>query len=174
MISEQLVELDELLPVLLEPAGEALVQIGPDALRQRVVGRVSEQEMVKAERFLTRKLRLVGADQPLARERGQPRHHLPVGRERLHGAAVEDLALDRPALEHRALVGVELVEAGGEQRPERGRDGDLALRLAGHRHHLGEEERVAAGGAGDPLAQVVVEALPAAAPRPRPPRAARA
>ena len=40
-----------------------------------------------------------------------------------------------------------------------GRNGDLAVRLACHRHHLGEEERVAAGGARDPCAQVVVEAV---------------
>ena len=49
-----------------------------------------------------------------------------------------------------------------------GRDGDLAVRLARHRHHLGEEERVAAGGARDPRAQVVVEAVRQAARRPRP------
>ena len=38
------------------------------------------------------------------------------GAERLHGAAVEDLALDRAALEHPPLGRVELVEAGREQR----------------------------------------------------------
>ena len=49
--------------------------------------------------------------------------------ERLDGAAVEDLALDRAPLEHRALRPVELVEAGREQRAQRRRDLD-ALRLA--------------------------------------------
>ncbi len=145
--------------MLPEPAGETGVQVRADALRQGVVGGVSEQQVVEAEGVLSSELRLVGAYQPLAHECCQPRRHLSVGGERLDGSAVEDLALDRAALEHRALVRIELVEAGRKQRPQAGRDGDVAFGLACHRHHLGEEERVAARGMGDPCAQVVVEAL---------------
>ena len=79
--------------------------------------------------------------------------------ERLDGAAVEDLALDRAALEHAPLGRLELVEARREQRLQGGRDDHLAVRLAGHRHHLLDEERVAARGAGDPLAQLAGDAL---------------
>ena len=59
--------------------------------------------MAEAEAVLAGELRPVGADQLLAHERGQARRHLRLlGCERLHGAAVEDLALDRAALEHAA------------------------------------------------------------------------
>ena len=81
-----------------------------------------------------------------------------VGRERLDRAAVEDLALDGAALEHRPLRGLELVEARGEQGPDRRRHDDLAVaRLAGHRRHLFEEERVPGRGAADPAAERVVD-----------------
>jgi hypothetical protein len=145
--------------MLPEPVGEALVQVGTDALCQGVVGGVSEQQVVEAEGVLSRELGLVRADQALAHERGQPRRHLPVGGERVDRSAVEDLALDRSPLEHRALARLELVEAGGEKRAQGGRNGDIAFGLACHRRHLGQEERVAAGGAGDPPKQVVVEAV---------------
>ena len=59
-----------------------------------------------------------------------------VGRERLDGAAVEDLAFDRASLEHAPLGRLELVEACCEQRLQGGRNDHLAVRLAGHRHHL--------------------------------------
>ncbi len=75
---------------------------------------------------------------------------------------VEHLAFDRAALEHGPLRRVELVEARREQRLERRRHLDLAVagRLH-HRRHLLDEERVAAGGAQDPLAHVRAELLPA-------------
>ena len=49
-----------------------------------------------------------------------------LGRQRRHGARVEDLALDRPALDHRALLGVQPVQAGGEQELDRRRHRDVA------------------------------------------------
>ena len=63
--------------------------------------------------------------------------------ERLHGATVENLALDRPAFEHSALGVIELIETHREQRPQRGRHLDLGA-LGRDRQHLGDEERVAA------------------------------
>ena len=73
--------------------------------------------MVEAERLLSGKLRLVGANQPLAHERGQPRRHLPVRGERLDCSTVEDLALDRSPLEHRALVAARAGRGGRRAAP---------------------------------------------------------
>ena len=116
VVAEDLVQLDQLLSALLQPAGEALVQLRPGGFRERVVGGVADQQVAEAEAVLACELRLVGTDQLPADERGQARRHLRLLRcERLHGAAVEDLALDRAALEHPPLGRVELVEAGGEQ-----------------------------------------------------------
>ena len=158
VVAEELVELDELGPVLLQPGGEALVEIRAGRLRERLVRRVADQQVAEAEAVLARDLRSVRPDQLLAHERGEARGDLRlVGRECLDGAAVEDLALDRAALEHASLGRLELVESGGEQRLQRRRDDDLALGLVGHRDHLLDEERVAARGASDPLAQVARE-----------------
>ena len=155
MVAEELVQLDELGAVLLQPGCEALVELGAGRLRQRLVGGVADQQVAEAEAVLARELRPVRPDQLLAHERGQARRHLGlVGCERLDGAAVEDLALDRAALEHAPLGRLELVETGREQRLQRRRDDHVALRLAGHRQHLLDEERVAARGASDPLAQL--------------------
>ena len=116
--------------------------------------------MAEAEAVLTRELRLLGPDQTLADERGQPRRHLAflVGK-CLHRAPVEHLALDRASLEHLSLGRLELVEAGCEQRLQRGRYDGLASRVSCHRHHLLDEQRVAAGGAGDLRAQPAGDAL---------------
>ena len=59
-------------------------------------------------------------------------------------AAVEDLALDRAALDDDALVAVERVEACLEQRVDRRRNDDLVpfAALAHHREHLLDVERV--------------------------------
>ena len=119
VVAEDLVQLDQLLSALLQPAGEALVQLRPGRLRERVVGGVTDQQVAEAEAVLACELRLVGTDQLPADERGQTRRHLRLLRcERLHGAAVEDLALDRATLEHPPLGRVELVEACREQQAQ--------------------------------------------------------
>ena len=90
---------------------------------------------------------------------------------------MEDAALDRAALEHAALGGVELVEARGQQRLDRRRHGHVAVaRLLDERDHLLDEQRVALGRLADPVAQVVVEVGEALDHqlRSRPGRAARA
>ena len=89
-----------------------------------------------------------------------------IGGQLGHGAAMEDLALDRSALHDDAHVAVERVDPGLEQRVDRGRNGDLAVAavLAHHREHLLDEERVAGGGGRDPLAQLRVERRVAARP----------
>ena len=175
VVAEDLVQLDELGPVLLQPGCEALVEVRAGRLRERLVGRVADQQVAEAEAVLARELRPVRPDQLLAHERGQARRHLGLlGRERLHGTPVEDLALDRAPLEDASLGRLELIEPRGEQRLQRGRNDHLALRLAGHREHLLDEERVAARGASDPLAQLAGDLAPGSARRRRRRAAARA
>src|SRR5262245_1645283 len=114
--------------------------------------------MPKAESILAAEVFPVGSDQLLAYERSELwRDRLAVGREGLHGAPVKALALDRAALEHVSLRGLQLVEPGGEQRAESGRDDDVALFLAGKRKHLGHEERVPASRSCDLTAQIGVD-----------------
>ena len=154
VVAEDLVELDEITAVLLEPGREARVQLGADRLRECVVGGVADQDVAEAEAVLACELGPVGPDQLLADECRQTWSDLGlIRRERLDGAAVEDLALDRASLEHAPLRRLELVEARGEQRLQGGRYGDVAVGLAAHRQHLADEERVAARRAGDPRAQ---------------------
>jgi hypothetical protein len=100
MVPENLVQLDEIPTALFQPTGDALVQIGPGRLRQRVVGGIANQEVAEAEAVLDREQGLVRTDQLLADERGEMRRHLAVLGERLHGAAVKELALNRSPLEH--------------------------------------------------------------------------
>ncbi len=108
--------------------------------------------MAKAKAVLAGQLRPVWADQLLPHQGGEGRRDRRLlRRERLHGAVVEDLALDRAPFEHASLGGLELVEACGQQRLQGGRDDDLAVGLVGDRQHLLDEERVAAGGPSDPL-----------------------
>ena len=71
MVAQDLVQLDELGAVLLQPGGEALVQLRARRLRQRVVGSVPDQQVAEAEGILARELRLVGPDELLADERGE-------------------------------------------------------------------------------------------------------
>ena len=52
VVAEHLVELDEAVPVLVEPVRESLVELGPGGLRQGFVGRVSAEEMTEAECLL--------------------------------------------------------------------------------------------------------------------------
>ena len=131
------------------------MQVGAGRLRHAGVGSVADEEVAEAEAVLAHELRLVRADQPFADERGQPGRYLALlGRECLHPTAVEDLALDRPSLDDPPLGRIEPVQAGCEQRLQRGRDAHLAARLARHRRHLLEEERVAAGGPNDLRAQL--------------------
>src|SRR5207302_4939451 len=145
VMPEDLVDLDELTGTPLEPERELLVEVRACRLGQRVVRGIPDQEMAEAKGVLPRQQRARRTDQLAPDERGEPRADVRLlGIERLHRSAMEDLALDRTALEHPSLGVCELVEAGLEERPEGGRDVGLAL-LRRHREHLGQEERVAAG-----------------------------
>ena len=140
--------------MLVEPVGEAVVEIGPHRLGERVVGGVPDQQVAEAVAVVARELGAVGADELAADECCQPGRHLRLlGSERLDGAAVEDLALDRAALEHAALGPSSWSSRAASSAFSVG--GTSTSRILGrHREHLGDEERIAAGGAGDPLAQL--------------------
>ena len=153
--AEELVQLDEIGPVLLEPGREALVEACPGGFRQRVVGRVADEDVAEAEAVLAREQRRVRRDQLLANEPGETRGHLQLlGCERLDSTPVEDLTLDRAPLEHAPLGRRELVDARCEERVQGRRNDHLAVRLASHRQHLLDEERVAARRARDRVAQL--------------------
>ena len=154
---------------LRQPAREALVQIGPLLLRHRLVRSITDQQMPEPERVLASELRPVRPDQLLAGQCQQPGPNVRARRllaERRDGPGMEHLALDRSALDHRALVGVEPVQARGQEQVDRRRHGDVRQILDRsprtaleseeavvdqHREHLLDEERVALGGLEDPV-----------------------
>ena len=111
VVADDLVALDERVAVLVEPVGKAGMQVGADRLGKRVVGSVADQQVAEAIAVVAGELGAVGTDELAAHERGEPGRDLRLLRgERLHAAAVEDLAFDGAALEHPALGLVELVE----------------------------------------------------------------
>ena len=157
VIADDFVQLDEIGSALGDPGGEALVQVGPGRLRERLIGGVADQEMAEAKGVFAGKLRPVRAKQLPPDER---RREAPAAghrrRERLDGTAVKDAPLDGAALEHVPLDGVELIESRGEQRLDRRRHGDRRIRrLAHERDHLLDEERISLCRVEDPRAQHV-------------------
>ena len=150
VVADDLVALDESVAVLVEPVCEARVQVGADSLGEGVVGSVADQQVAEAVAVVAGDLSAVGTEELAPHECCEPGRDLSLlGRKRLHTAAVEDLALDRAALEDATLGLVELVEAGGEQRLQRRRHLDFRV-LGRHRQHLGDEERVAGRSVCDP------------------------
>src|SRR5581483_9420299 len=119
VVAEQLLDLAGALVCddVLEPGGEALVQVGAHLLRQRVVRRLADEDVAEAEGVLAGEGGPVRTDELLAHERGEAAVDLAaellVG-ERLDGAAMEDGAFDRRALDRPPLAGAQLVEARGE------------------------------------------------------------
>ena len=71
VIAEDLVQLDQVRPALLEPVGELLVELGARRLGERVVGCVPDQQVAETEAVLARQLGAVGTDQ-LPRGRAPP------------------------------------------------------------------------------------------------------
>ncbi len=161
MVTDDLVELHQICAVLLQPGRETVVQRRAHGLGQRLVGRVADQQVAEAVRLVVDHHGALGPDEVLAHEHHQAAVGLRIlRRERHDRAAVEDLALHRAALEHASLARLELVEARSQQRLDRRRHRDVPHPLLGeHRNHLLDEERVAAGGLEDPLAQRRVESL---------------
>ena len=152
VVAGDLVQLDQS-TALLQPAGVALVQLGPHALGQGLVGGVADQQVAEAEAVLALELGPVGTDELAPDERRESRRHLWLRRcEHLNRPAMEELALDRTSSEDVSLRLVQLVESSCQQRLQGGRY--LHVRpVARDLQHLGDEERVAAGGVCDPVPQ---------------------
>jgi hypothetical protein len=152
-------DLVELLAPAREPLREALVQLGSELFRDPFVRGVSDQPVAEAERVLDRLMRL---DQVLSDERRQAGTGRPVA---VRGERCQRLPLElRPdhgrAFEHVALLLGQAVEAGGEERMNRGRQAlGLAL-FAQDREQLLHEQRVSFGGLADPCADLILELRP--------------
>src|SRR5207342_493954 len=104
VVADDLVALDERAAVLVEPTGEAGMQVGADRLRERVVGGVSNEQVAEAIAVLAGDLSAVGTHELAPDECRQPGRDLRLfGNERLDAAPVKEFALDGAALEHPAL-----------------------------------------------------------------------
>src|SRR5437763_4377633 len=120
VVAEDLVEFNQFGSAFLQPGCEALVQLGADGLRQRLVSRVANQEVADAEAVVARELRFVRPNQLLTDERGQAWGHLGLfGCECLYGAAVEAVVLDSASFEGVALCRLALLVPCRHERLQR-------------------------------------------------------
>ena len=104
------------------------MELSPRRFRQGLVRGVTDQKVAEAEAVLIGEPRPVRPDQLLADERREVRGHLGLrGRQRLDGASMEDLALDRTAFEDATFGGLELIEPSREQCLQRGGNDHLAI-----------------------------------------------
>jgi hypothetical protein len=146
-----------------EPLREAGVELGPRVAQRAPVGGVADQHVVEALGRLAQEPAAVGIrlDQLAAAERLEARIEVGkrLGRQQMRQRRARELPPDhRRALEHEALLGAQALDAGREQRLDRGRHverGELhgrdpAIAFATqhavvheHAYQLAEEERVA-------------------------------
>ena len=161
VVAEDLVQLDEVGASLRDPGGESLVQLGASGLRQRLVRRVADEQVAEAKRVVTPHQRGGRPDELLAHEAHEVAgERLLVGSKRLHGAAVEQLSLDGPALERLALEPGQLVDPCCEQGLDRRWDAQVGAVLAHHREHLLHEEGISPACVADPAAKLRIELVP--------------
>src|SRR5262249_8080965 len=100
-----------------EPAREPLVQFGARRLRNRAIGDVPHEDVLKAERVLTRHRRPLGANKPALDEIEQGyRDRFAFLRKLLDSGARELASDDRGPLEHGPRRLVEAVETARKQR----------------------------------------------------------
>ena len=157
--------------MLVEPVGEAAVQVGTDRLGEGVVGGVADQQVAEAEPVVAGELGRSGRTSSRRTSAASRGRHLRLLRgERLHRAAVEE---SRPRSSHaraRAAPPRRAGRAAPRATPSASAVRRRPRRLGRHRQHLRDEERVAARGVRDPLAQLVRPPRRRSAHRP-PPRA---
>ena len=140
--------------MLLEPVGEALVQLGARRLRQRLVGGVADQQVAEAEGVLAGNCGLSGRTSSLRTSDGQARRTVcsSSGASACTAPRWKTLALDRAALEHGALGGSSWSRRAASSAWIVGGTVDVAVaRLLDERDHLLDEQRVALGGLADPV-----------------------
>src|SRR5215208_8542188 len=122
----------------------ALMKIRPYSLRDQVVCRVSDEDVIKPVAGFIRELRPPRADQRAVDERSERSVQLTVitRHHQLRGcAAMKAASLDRRRLEHGTVGLWKPVDAGGQDRLDRARDGvRRGSQLRSHRHHLLKEE----------------------------------
>jgi len=117
VVADDLVQLDELAPALIQPGCEALVKLSPRRFRQGLVRGVTDQDVVESERSLVRKCGLGRLDELLVHQDQERAPHVVSRlrrRELGHGTAMEDLPLDRPTLDHGTLLRSEPLEASSK------------------------------------------------------------
>ncbi len=156
------------------PVREPTVLLGSALLGDRGVRGIADQDVPELERVLAGDRRSCLADELLAHERAheRPRVRAVRFREELPDRAeVEVLADHRGGSDRPPFVVAQSLQPGGQQRRDRGRDGDRGeipdRRPSGvfsatvvaddepvvdqHRHHLLDEQRVPAARVGDPI-----------------------
>ena len=112
--------------------------------------------MREAEGVLAGELGAVGADELLLHQRQQVRLRALGLREHPRARRVEAAPFDRRVAQHRALAGLEAVDARREHGLQRRRQRRLLLLGLG-RHELLEEQRVALGRVDDPAGEPRLE-----------------
>ena len=150
VVADDLFEFGDPCPRLaFEPARQALVELGPQCLRNAPIGGVVDERMLEAKaRSAGEKHGVVGLHQLLAQERVEvsPRRRSGGRREEVgHGAEGELPPDDRRPLGDGALARAEAVEAGGEDRVNGRRDRSDAVAT------VGREQRKLLGKQGVPF-----------------------
>ena len=151
VVADDLLDLGE--PILGsagEPVRETLVELCAQTFRDSSIGGVADQDVSEPEGGVVGKGRFCGDAEIMLHEPldCSPDAPFAIG-ERLHGAPVEDLPLDRAALRGLALRSCEPVEPRSEELLER--RGDRGVRVVReHRSQLLDEEGVAARGVAHP------------------------
>ena len=143
-------DLDELLTrPLCEPFGESRVVLRASELRHARVGDLANERVLEPVRDLARDRRARLAQEKLPLQQIVEQRLVPVDvrRQMLERAAPEDPSDDRASLKQRLRRGIEMVDAGGDQRLERVRNavGRAVARSALDEHpdRLLDEERIA-------------------------------
>ena len=121
------------------------MKVGTSPLRHAAVRGIANEEVVELERLLVLEGRRPAPHDRVVGQPGECAVHLrlEIGRgEQQHRAAMEDLALDRRALECAAFLRRACVEPRRQQRVERWRQVHLLARRREVRDELFEEQRV--------------------------------
>lgn len=141
-----------------DPVGEAFVEIASQLLRDRLVGGIADEDVDEPEGVLVRERDGLGRGDKLEPDEVDQRAaEVDVGGQVPNRAAPKLLSDDGCALDCAALLGVELVDAGCEQRLDRRWDIGGAPVVLEHRQRLLDEQRVALGCGSDPRSHVLLE-----------------